>query len=50
MNVSTGSFGGGVPKECSYCKKEEKFETVANGWFADSEGKWDTSFEKELNR
>lgn len=49
MNVSVGSFGGGVPKDCSYCKKEEKFETIADGWYANYEGNWSTDFEDKLN-
>ncbi len=48
MNVSTGSFGGGIPKACGYCKKEEKFETVADGWYADDNGDWSTTFEDGL--
>jgi len=34
MNVSTGTFGGGVPKECPECKTELDYEVISDGWNA----------------
>ena len=35
MNVSTGTFGGGIPSYCPECKdKPLDYETISDGWNA----------------
>lgn len=31
MNVATGTFGGGIPKDCSSCKEELDYEIISEG-------------------
>ena len=34
MNVSTGTFGGGIPKDCPDCKRELIYVVISSGWNA----------------
>lgn len=34
MNVSTGTFGGGLPAKCPYCGNGLDYEVIADGWHA----------------
>lgn len=36
MNVATGTFGTGIPKDCPDCKRELDYEFVSDGWNAKS--------------
>lgn len=38
MNIATGTFGSGIPKECGFCKKPLNYEVVSAGWCADENG------------
>lgn len=35
MNIATGTFGYGIPKDCPNCKKELEYEVISDGWHAD---------------
>src|SRR5690242_5529887 len=34
MNVSTGTFGAGLPKDCPACKRELNYKVIPDGWHA----------------
>lgn len=36
MNVATGTFGGGIPKDCPDCKRELDYQLISEGWNAKS--------------
>lgn len=35
MNVSTGTFGGGIPEKCPQCGEILAYELISDGWHAD---------------
>ena len=34
MNIATGTFGTGIPKDCPDCKRELIYEVISDGWNA----------------
>lgn len=36
MNISTGTLGGGIPKDCPNCKRLLDFEVISQGWKANN--------------
>ena len=38
INVSTGTFGGGVPQVCNYCNARNSYNFVRDGWWAEDDG------------
>lgn len=39
INIALGTFGVGYPKRCKEDREDCEFEQVADGWWADEEGK-----------
>lgn len=47
INVSVGTFGGGVPQRCVFCNAPNTYELYADGvWWASESGEIDKTFEE----
>lgn len=48
MNVSTGTFGQGIPEYCPECKRKLIPEVISDGWNAENNKKMKNKFDSWL--
>lgn len=49
INVSTGTFGGGIPSRCPFCNAPDQWKMISMDWRAQDDGSIKVPFDETFN-